>query len=361
MTIAVRHAWLQKHPSPSAQSGEFHWHPADVDRELRTSCVERLRGIEPPAVLWQLAPGHVAWAQLFAATTTLDRRRYVGVVLTIAEGAGASTVELLEALVLPPAAPWCSDGAPAELELGGRWIAVGAATELAIGTSWRKADGASGEAGMRAEDVAGVARALLAGGSAVVADPEHEQLPRAIAEVERWLPAPVRSTARRGVWRGGTARPAVDPVADLIAAAWRAPEGRAAQAWALLVELAAARGQGVDAVAGELARPDEALRAALTEAERGSLGDTRGFVEVVHAWGRGRLDGCASAASLPARLADHAALRALARLVEGRDAAQAIAEVRWRALRPSARRAQLLDAIAGRTAALRALVEGHHA
>jgi hypothetical protein len=70
-----RHAWLQKHPSPLTSDGEFHWYP-DVpqvgDRELRAGLVERVRGIEPPAVLWQLERGRVAWGQVFSATAPLD-------------------------------------------------------------------------------------------------------------------------------------------------------------------------------------------------------------------------------------------------------------------------------------------------
>ena len=65
--IVVRHAWLQKHPSPAANSGEFHWYPVGGDRDLRAELAERGHGIEPPAVLWGLAPGRVVWARAFGA------------------------------------------------------------------------------------------------------------------------------------------------------------------------------------------------------------------------------------------------------------------------------------------------------
>ena len=95
-----RHAWLQKHPSPLTSGGEFHWYP-DVpqvgDRELRAGFVERVRGIEPPAVLWQLERGRVAWGQVFSATAPLDGRRYVGLVLSVVEG-HRSTGDLLAML-----------------------------------------------------------------------------------------------------------------------------------------------------------------------------------------------------------------------------------------------------------------------
>ncbi|HSJ99867.1 MAG TPA: hypothetical protein VK932_01455, partial [Kofleriaceae bacterium] len=114
MRIAIRHAWLQKHPSPAAARGEFHWYPPDGDRELRASFVERSRGIEAPAVLWQLAPGRVSWARVFAATAPIDGRRYVGLVLTTAEAEGASPADLLEALEVPEAAPWSEAGEAGE-------------------------------------------------------------------------------------------------------------------------------------------------------------------------------------------------------------------------------------------------------
>src|SRR5262245_2166376 len=114
MTIAIRHAWLQKHPSPAASRGEFHWYPPEEDRELRASFVERSRGVDAPAVLWQLAPGRASWARMFAATAPVDGRRYVGMVLTIAEGERAEPAELLEALEVPEAAPWSEAGRVAE-------------------------------------------------------------------------------------------------------------------------------------------------------------------------------------------------------------------------------------------------------
>src|SRR5262249_56664316 len=103
-----RHAWLQEHPRPRATGGEFHWYPevrGAGDRELRAGFVERVRGIEPPAVLWQLERGRVAWGQVFAAIAPLDGRRYVGMVLSVVEG-DRPACDLLAALAPPPAAPW---------------------------------------------------------------------------------------------------------------------------------------------------------------------------------------------------------------------------------------------------------------
>jgi hypothetical protein len=71
----IRHTWLQKHPSHLASSGEFHWYPDTGDRELQASFVERVRGIEPPAVLWQLERDRVAWGQVFSAVAPTDGAR----------------------------------------------------------------------------------------------------------------------------------------------------------------------------------------------------------------------------------------------------------------------------------------------
>jgi len=344
MTIEVRHAWLQKHASPSARDGEFHWHPADRDRELRTSVVERLRGIEPPAVLWQLSVGQVAWAQLFAATAPHDRRRYVGVALAIADEPGAQPADLLAALVAPAAAPW-SEVADEPRPVGMTApVAASAASDVLV---------------------AAIGRGLLTGGSVRVADPYDAQLPRLVASIERLLPTSITTTIRRGAWRatgGGVATINGDRVSELLARAWRDPKSHAAHAWQLLVELADARGASIDAMAAELDRLDDIAERALTEPELALLGDgRRSFLDVLHAWGRGRLDRSSDAATLPARLADVLALRVLARLVAGGDGAPAIREARWHALLPAARRSALLRAIADRARSLRQIVETAHA
>jgi hypothetical protein len=366
MTFAIRHAWLQKHPSPAATRGEFHWYPPDGDRELRASLVERSRGIDAPAVLWQLAPGRVSWARVFAATAPIDGRRYVGLALTTAEDEAATPAELLEALEVPEATPWseaseageprrviAAPAADRRLARARRWSAREAVT--VIGDDGELA----GEAATPAE-VAAIARALLGGGDAALAAPDRADLPRLAASVERWMPPAVAERSRGGAWRTGAATQAPDRVAGLIAAAWRDPRSRAAQAWALLCDLAAAKERGVDEIAAELAAAEQPA-AALTDAERAVVGEARDFAATLHAWGRGRLDGIASAATLPARLADAVALRVLARLIADRDPRGAIAEARWHALLPAPRRAVLLDTVVRRAASLRALVEVHDA
>lgn len=331
-----RHAWLQKHPSPLTAGGEFHWYPegAAGDRELRAGFVERVRGVEPPAVLWQLERGRVAWGQVFSATAPVDGRRYVGLVLSVVD-ADRPAGDLLAMLEPPPAAPW-SEGLATESR--GRELAV---QELAAVR--REAWG----------DVVGVARALLSGGAARVDDPANVRLPAWIASIERILPESTRP--RCGVWGTGAASPVRDRVAELAAAAWREPASQKARAWTLLGELATARGESLDQVGSALDALDAA--AALTAEERALAPGS--VIDVLHAWGRGRLDRSATAESLTARLADLVALRVLGRLASGDDAGAAIAEARWYALVPSDRRTALLAAVARRTASLRAVVEGH--
>jgi hypothetical protein len=334
-----RHAWLQKHPSPVATGGEFHWYPDVGDRELRAGFVERVRGIEPPAVLWQLERGRVAWGQVFSAIAPLDGRRYVGLVLSTVEG-DRPTADLLAMLAPPPAVPWSDEVAT---ESSGRDLAV---QELA---ALRRTS---------LGDVAGVARALLSGGAARVDDPASPDLPHWLASIERVLPEP-GSKSRCGVWTTAGSSGALDRVADLIAAAWREPASRAAKAWTLLCELAVARGESIDGVGRALEAIDAG--AVLTDAERAEVAGCSSVVDVLHAWGRGRLDRSPAADTLPARLADLVALRVLARLAAGEDAGGAIAEARWYALLSTERRRALLGAVAQRTASLRAVVEGHHA
>jgi hypothetical protein len=348
-----RHAWLQKHPSPLTSAGEFHWYPEagqPGDRELRAGLVERVRGLEPPAVLWQLERGRVAWGQVFAAIAPLDGRRYVGMVLSVVEG-DRPDCDLLAALAPPPAAPWSEGLATAS---PGRELAV-----QEVAAVRREPRG----------DVAAVARALLSGGPARVDDPESSGLAAWIASIERILPEP-GGKPRCGVWCAGATSASgpggataglggpgtLDRVAELAAAAWREPAARQARAWTLLCELAAARGESIDGTGAALEAIDPG--AALTAEERAHA--PGGVVDVLHAWGRGRLDRSPGAGTLTARLADLVALRVLTRLAAGNDPGAAIAEARWYALVPAARRTQLLAAVAQRAASLRAVVEAHH-
>lgn len=331
---ANRHAWLQKHPSPVAGGGEFHWYPEAGDRELRSGLVERVRGVEPPAVVWRLEPGRVAWGQVFSAVAPRDGRRYVGLVLSVVEGQ-QPVAELLEAIAPPPPGPW-----------------VGSSSERTFGER-----GLVGRGGAARGDVTGVVRALLSGGNAGVEDPTSPALPAWIASVERVLPV-AAPRPRVGAWTA-VAQPVRDRVAELGAAAWTTPGSRAAVGWTLLGELAIVRGESLDEVGQALDTIDAS--AALVPSERAAVARGAGVVDVLHAWGRGRFDGSPHRDTLVTRLAELVALRVLVRLAAGEDPADAIAEARWHALLPAARRTALLGAVAARSASLRKIVEGFEA
>jgi hypothetical protein len=378
-TLVLRHAWLQKHPSPTAASGEFHWHPASDHGgrrdDLRLALVDRLRGVVPPAALWQVAPGRVVWAQVFAATAPGDGRRYCGLAVTVAEAPGVPAAELLASLVVPPAAPW--DGEPTE-----RTVARVACPAAAL-TSTQRAHQPS-----IVPAPAAVVRALIAGGTAAVADPARPDLPAWIASLEAWLPPAIVARPRQGEWHGGpggaalrgpaghssggsgfavagTGGVAGDPVAALVVTAWCPPDPAAAarhhRAWAIVTELAASQARTADAVVADLQQGAD-LERALTRDERAVLalaapdGSVEPWLHAVHHWGRGHLDGSATAGSLASRLADLVAMRALADHVAGRDERGALDRARWHALLPVARRLALLAAIAERVPSLGALL-----
>jgi hypothetical protein len=287
----TRYAWLQKHPTPVAHAGEFHWYPSDGDRELRASFAERLPSANGGA-LWQLARDEVAWALPFVAVAA-DGRRYTGLALAVAD----SLAQLVPAI----AAPWAdatSEPVPA--------------TPPAL------------------PDLAGVARALLDGGTAAVGDPMHLGLPRAIAAIDRVMPA---RGVRRGTWLAGTAKRGADRVAELAAQAVTAPGSRAARGWQLACELAGAE-RSIDDVIAALAS------------------DAGDWVHTLNAWGRGKL------ARDVDELADRVALRVLGQLLADRDPTWAIAEARWHALLPAPQRDQLLTAVARRADSLKALIHG---
>ncbi|MEO8554735.1 MAG: hypothetical protein ABI678_32380, partial [Kofleriaceae bacterium] len=216
----TRYAWLQKHPTPAARAGEFHWYPSSGDRELQASFAERLRSANG-ATLWQLARDEVAWALPFVAVAA-DGRRYTGLAVAVADS--------LERLVPAIGAPWTD-----------------ATVEPQPATP------------PRLPDLPGVARALLDGGSAAVGDPAHPGLPRALAALAKILPA---RGLRRGTWTAGTRTAGPDHVAELVARAVMAPDSRAARGWRLACELASA-GRSVDEILAASAPPADAWLATL--------------------------------------------------------------------------------------------------
>ena len=334
--ITLSHAWLQKHPSPVAASGEFHWFPREGDRELRAELVERVRGLEPPAVLWELSPGRLTWARSFAATAPIDGRRYVGLVVTLVEGV-ANPCDLLCALDVPEPAPWSAD-APLDIDRP-------AVSEL---------PGPSELASYPHGDLAAIARGLLSAGAQQVSDPNARDLPLLVAAIERQLPEAITPKRRRGAWLVVDGERPRDRVAELLAAAARSPTSDEARAWRLLCDLAEARHENPDAVIAATAADP------LTTEER-RLASGTGLADTLHAWGRGRFDLCPTTGSLLDRLADAVALRVLEELECCGDPLRPIAEARWYSLLPARHRDSLLDTLVTRAASLRSLVKGTHA
>lgn len=374
----IRRAWLQKHPTPVAGAGEFHWYPAAAtpdEARLRGWVVEQVQGSGAPAVWWELLPGRVIWASVFSAISPTDARPYRGVALSVAEGAASLSAAALLARLVPAAPkPWS-----AQMSRGSAGAPAGGPDQAA----W--------------QHPLLLARAVLGGGLAPVEDPHDPALPARLAPLVALLPPELSRHPRRGQLRRaaeGTSAPpgehaAADPLAALLVAAWQA-EGaarrRARAAWTLLGELAFAgeRGGQPDETEGDaaddaggaeaallaledaLAHGEEARARAVTPAElerwldddqrarwrRHCEGPPASWQRLLHGWGRGWLDGSEGAARLPRRLAEELALRALAALRAGDEAAAVIAEARWHALLPAAQRRALLTALARRAPSL---------
>ncbi len=197
----IRRAQLSKDVTPVARDGAFHWSPADADGELRARFVERMRGIAPPAALFELAPGHAAWATLFAGIAPIDQRHYTGLALAIADDPDAGSAALLATL----------DDAPGVAHL--------------------------------AEAAAG----LLGDGVVRVADPTAPGLAAAIARVLAVLPRAMRMRTIVGAVRRGAA--VIDGLPAVIAHALVEPGSRAAIAWSVCRELADRRGVDCRALA----------------------------------------------------------------------------------------------------------------
>ncbi len=411
MSIALRHAWLQKHPTPSAAAGEFHWHgegePLPDDAALRGRVVEEVQRLAAPAVWWELSPRRVIWAAVFSAISPTDARPYRGVALTVATSREGALAEMLGELRLAPAAPWRA----AERE------ATGATTTEAGRGAGARAARAAQAARPGAHD-AEVARAILSGGAATIEDPHDPSLPAQLARLVQRLPAALAGRTVSGQLTDAATtmlqHDGGDAVAELLARVWRSEDGpgRAAgeleaaqEAWRLLCELAesdarasaaarALRAEVVTALLDELMSesqralsvrfPDRAskrfARALRAWAGRGAgrpSAAPASWRQLLHGWGRGWADepgaapgaapggrdagrqdlrggGGAHEAQLLPQLAEELALRALAELCRGGQAQTALAEARWHALLPAPRRQALWQALAQRAPSLAA-------
>lgn len=265
MRVVLRHEWLQKHASPRSARGDFHWYPEAGDGERRAALAARA-GSGGDA-LWRIEPGRVTWAASFAEVAPADRRSYVGLAVTVAEGEGPAAA-LLAALEPLPAAPWRDQPTTRTVEV--------------------------------------------------------EPPPRLLATLETWLPDGVAGRARAGalIAPGGAAGGSPGPLFHYLGLAWALPPAIAARdpelgrrAWRAATGLAARGQRSLEATFDELAElsrswntaPELAALLARTgtvRADELAACDARApapltvaadagrlWSRVVHHWGRGLLAG----------------------------------------------------------------------
>lgn len=238
MTIQLRHAWLQKHPSPRSARGDFHWYPEEGDAAVRSALAARAG--EGGEVLWRIDPGRVTWALSFAEVAPADGRSYVGLAVTIATG-DAPASALLAAVTPRPAAPW-------------RDQPTGEAVTVAPLSPHTPAPAA-----VPIETARSLAQGLWRGGAAAVPDPADASLPRLLATLETWLPEAVREKPRSGTLVGEGNAPSAGPLFHYLGRAWALPPAIAARdpemgvrAWSAAMGLAARAGVSPEVIFDEL-------------------------------------------------------------------------------------------------------------
>ena len=304
MAITLRHEWLQKEATPGASEGDFRWYPAAVDHDLRAAMTGHAD--DGGLALWRIEPGRVAWAVSFTSVPASDRRRYVGLALTVAEG-DAPASALLAAIDVLPGEPWRERTLMREVPVPrlARYTPAPRAIDAITATA--------------------AARALWAGGTATIATPTARALPGLLATLATWLPDDDAPRPRQGELVPPTERAtdtAPSPLQHYLGLAWALPAAIAAndpalgrRAWCAACGLAARAALSPDAMFEELAA---LARAWTTTEELAELLDRSGTVRtdeqqacdrrapaplrsardagwlwarVVHYWGRGFLDG----------------------------------------------------------------------
>lgn len=301
MTIELRHAWLQKHPTPRSARGDFHWYPEDGDAKARTALAARAG--EGGAALWRIEPGRVTWALSFAEVAPADGRSYVGLAVTTASGDAPASVLLAAITPLPPA-PWRDQPTSVTVEVAPLEACAPAPAPVAV------------------EVARSLAQGLWRGGAATVPDAAEPSLPRMLATLETWLPDDVRARPRSGALVTDGSAPSAGPLFHYLGRAWALPPEIAAhdpqlgrRAWSAAIGLATRAGLSPEAIFDEL----EALsRSWNTAPELAALLEATGTVRadelaacdarapaplaaaadagrlwsrVVHYWGRGFLAG----------------------------------------------------------------------
>lgn len=299
--IELRHEWLQKEATPGTPGGDFRWYPGVVDADLRAAMAGRAG--DGGQAVWQIEPDRVAWAVSYSAVAAADKRRYIGLALTVVEG-DAPASALLAAIDVLPAAPW-------------RDQAVARAVPVKAAAPYTAAPRAIDPA-----TAATLAHALWSGGSHAIAAPTDAALPGLLATLSTWLPLDVDARARHGVLVPAAPAVAAPPLHHYLGQAWALPAAIAARdpglgrrAWCAALGLAARAGLSPDQVFEELAglarawnTADElaaylAAAGVITADEeracdarapaplRAAADAGRLWARVMHYWGRGFLDG----------------------------------------------------------------------
>lgn len=328
--VEIRRAWLQKHATPTCASADFHWHPDAIDRDLRAAAADGVRG----AARWVgLAPGRAAWAVPFAEVSPVDRRPYVGAMLTIARGAGQA--ELLLALDDDRGARWDD---PERVAWSGAIAREACRAAPAAARAWPR------------EAVAAMAAALCGEAAHV---PDAPWTPRAIASLASWLEAPAAPVA----FAIGGARAVPTTARDrLVAQAWQASardRAAARRAWDAIggeagcaaIERGAAACRDAGALGAWLAARGAAIAA--------DLEATAPWPWLARRWAgapplaRERARGPLVEAIASRVIVDH-----LDAAIEGRGALRTWRALRVEALLPAPLRAQLAQAVRARVPAL---------
>ena len=258
MRVVFRHAWMQKHPTPSNRQGDFHWHPPGVPEAIRGTLTElatRERGRKTS--LWIVADSYLAWARTFGALSPLDQRRYTGLAVTIARPASNSAgtparnsaswseslPEVLARLPLADSAPLAA-GAERSVSHCDLESTPGATRPLAIDPPSLRRLFRDGDSNLAA--------ALYRGGQAQSLEPQAERLPALVGRLLSWLPATERALPRTGVFteRPVSSKPAngngLDNLLHYLTGGWFCPlaihrrrPGYAIDCWQLVLDLAA--------------------------------------------------------------------------------------------------------------------------
>lgn len=334
---------MQKHPSPSNQRGDFHWHPADLAMSTRNRLAETLAGATHPAACWLIERDSLVWARTFVAVSPTDRRRYTGLAGTIASPAasfcwGTGLPRVLAGIELPDAAPW-TRGAKGDIA---SVRAIPGFTTLAP-IHFPTAAAAFSD---QARDQ--LAPALVFGGQSPCTDPSSARLLAVVGELLAYLPPRERARPRTGAF--SKARPGPHPTFDrsssnllhYLSAGWFSPRAIrerdpdfAAATWRLVHELGAALALDLEALFAELTQLadawDTAERLGRHLVEMGALSESeiqksaerapapllhpglsdagRLWSRLLHYWGRGFF---AAADELADRLAGVLAMRVVA-------------------------------------------------